>query len=205
MAQQVTSVEKIDGRRARGLRTREAIVTALIELIAAGDIAPTAQRIAERASVSVRSVYQHFTDVEGLYADAATRIFEWARSNAKDVDPDWPQQRRIDEFAANRTTTLEMLGPFSRASRLLEPTSTVMRESRLAMQRWAAERVATVFAQELERLDEPARSYLLATLDTMSSAAAWDHLRASGHTLRSGRLVVRAGLAALLASVPVKS
>ena len=62
---------KVDGRRARGIRTRDAIVSALIDLIAGGDIAPTAQRIADRAGVSVRSVYQHFTDVEGLYADAS--------------------------------------------------------------------------------------------------------------------------------------
>ena len=69
------TMDKVDGRRARGLRTRDAIVSALLELIAEGDIAPTAQRIADRARVSVRSVYQHFVDVEGLYAHGAEKMF----------------------------------------------------------------------------------------------------------------------------------
>ena len=57
-----------DGRTLRSLRTREAIVDATIGLLEDGDLRPTAPRVAERASVSVRSVFQHFDDLETLHA-----------------------------------------------------------------------------------------------------------------------------------------
>lgn len=195
----MTEGEKVDGRRARGIRTRDAIVSALMDLIAGGDIAPTAQRIADRAGVSVRSVYQHFTDVEGLYADASARTFEWVKSATKEVDPRWPLKRRIDEYTAIRATTLETMTPFSRAARLIEPTSSAIRQSRLEMQRWGRDRIARIFASELDKLEGSERSSLLAALDTMSSAEAWEHLRTSGHGVKSARQIVRTGLVALLA------
>ncbi|HUA96675.1 MAG TPA: TetR/AcrR family transcriptional regulator [Acidimicrobiales bacterium] len=195
----MTEGEKVDGRRARGIRTRDAIVSALMDLIAGGDIAPTAQRIADRAGVSVRSVYQHFTDVEGLYADASARTFDWVKSATKEVDPRWPLERRIDEYTAIRATTLETMTPFSRAARLIEPTSSAIRKSRLEMQRWGRDRIARIFASELEKLEGSERSSLLAALDTMSSAEAWEHLRTSGHGVKSARQIVRTGMVALLA------
>lgn len=193
---------KLDGRRARGARTRDTIVSALMELIAEGDVAPTAQRIADRAGVSVRSVYQHFTDVEGLYADASARAFEWIRAASPEVDPTWPLQRRIDEFALNRSKTLEELSPFSRAARLIEPTSEVVRNSRLAMVRWGRDRIAEVFAPEIYRVSGADRSTLLAAVDSVTSADAWEHLRSCGHSVASARRVLRFSLIALLASVP---
>lgn len=192
---------KVDGRRARGIRTRDAIVTALMDLIAGGDIAPTAQRIADRAGVSVRSVYQHFTDVEGLYADASSRTFDWVLSVSKEIDPAWPLKRRVEEFAVTRASTLEMLTPFSRAARLIEPNSAAIRQNRLVMQRWGRDRIAHIFAAELGQLEGQARSSLLAAMDTMSSAEGWEHLRTSGHSVKSARQIMRTGIAALLASI----
>jgi TetR/AcrR family transcriptional regulator of autoinduction and epiphytic fitness len=197
----MTEGEKVDGRRARGIRTRDAIVSAFMDLIAGGDIAPTAQRIADGAGVSVRSVYQHFTDVEGLYADASARTFSRVKAATREVDSRWPLKRRVEEYTANRTTALEMMTPFSRASRLIEPTSTAVRKSRLEMQRWGRDRVAATFATELDKLRGSQRARLLAALDTMSSAEAWEHLRTSGHSVTSARQVVRTGLLALLDSV----
>jgi AcrR family transcriptional regulator len=190
---------KVDGRRARGARTREAIVSALMELISEGDVAPTAQRIAGRAGVSVRSVYQHFADVEGLYADASARTLEWLRTSSAQIDPGLPLERRIDTYAANRASTLETLSPFIRASRLVEPTSAVMRENRAVMRRWERGRISAVFAPELERGTPASRSSLLSAIDTLTSAEAWEHLRTSGHSARTARQVLRRGVAALLA------
>ena len=64
----------IDGRTARSQRTRSAIVAACIELVEEGDLRPTAPRVAERAGVSVRSVFQHFDDLEGLFAAVGDRV-----------------------------------------------------------------------------------------------------------------------------------
>jgi len=173
-----------------------------MELIGEGDIAPTAQQIADRAGVSVRSVYQHFADVEGLYADASSRTLGWLQTSSAEIDPGLPLPRRIDTYALNRATTLETLAPFIRASRLMEPTSAVMRENRAAMHRWERSRISGAFAPELERINAGARSSLLSAIDALCSAEAWEHLRLSGHSARSARLVLRSGVTALLAGTP---
>ena len=73
-AGQETQTASVDGRTARALRTREAIVDACISLVDEGVLKPTAPRIAERAGVSVRSVFQHFDDLESLFAMVAERV-----------------------------------------------------------------------------------------------------------------------------------
>jgi TetR/AcrR family transcriptional regulator, regulator of autoinduction and epiphytic fitness len=191
-------IDKIDGRRARGLRTRDAIISALLDLVAGGDVAPTAQRIADRAGVSVRSVYQHFADVEGLYADAAERTYEWVRETAKDVDTSLPLARRVDAFVESRAGTLEALLPFHRAVRLMEPTSDRVRSYRLVMEKWEKDRVGKVFAPELRVLDSSQRSAVLAGIDVLASADSWDHLRRNGQSARAARQVLRSGILCLL-------
>jgi len=64
----VQTAQPIDGRSARALRTREAIVDACVSLIEDGELRPTAPRVAERAGVSVRSVFQHFADLPALHS-----------------------------------------------------------------------------------------------------------------------------------------
>lgn len=192
-------IDKIDGRRARGLRTRDAIISALLDLVASGDVAPTAQRIADRAGVSVRSVYQHFADVEGLYADAAERTYEWVRETAKDVDTSLPVTRRVDAFVDDRSGTLESLLPFHRAVRLMEPNSDRVRAFRMAMEKWEKDRVGKVFAPELRAMDSSQRSAVLAGIDVLASADSWDHLRRNGQSARAARHVLRSGILCLLA------
>lgn len=194
------TMEKVDGRRARGLRTRDAIVSALLELVSEGDIAPTAQRIADRARVSVRSVYQHFVDVEGLYAHGTEKMYEWVRTNCPEIDERLPLDRRLDQFIANRASVLESLMPFHRAIRLMEPSCETVRQHRAAMDRWHKERVAKVFAPELRAVDGPSRHALHCALDSLSSTECWEHLRNSGQSPRGARQVVRAGMHGLLTS-----
>ena len=63
--------EPADGRAARSHRSRRAIVNAMRELHAEGDHRPTAPRVAERAGVSLRTVWQQFADMETLLVAAA--------------------------------------------------------------------------------------------------------------------------------------
>ena len=65
-----------DGRVRRGERSRGAIVEALHALIGAGDLAPTAQQVAERAGVGLRSVFRHFRDMESLFAEVDALVTE---------------------------------------------------------------------------------------------------------------------------------
>ncbi len=56
-----------DGRRQRSERSQAAIVRACVELMEEGVLAPTAQEIAERAGVGIRSFFRHFVDMDSLF------------------------------------------------------------------------------------------------------------------------------------------
>lgn len=59
--------EVTDGRRLRSERSRQAIIDAAIALVAEDNLVPTAQQIAERAGVGIRSFFRHFSDMESLF------------------------------------------------------------------------------------------------------------------------------------------
>jgi TetR/AcrR family transcriptional regulator of autoinduction and epiphytic fitness len=196
----VIEATKVDGRRARGLKTRDAIVTALMDLVGAGDIAPTAQRIADRAGVSVRSVYQHFTDVEGLFSQASAQLYAWVSQRTVDIEVSLPLQDRVAAFVAGRSEMLEALTPFSRAASALEPSSESLRQGRLALLKDGRDQLAQVFAPELDRFNAPTRDDVLAALDMLTGWPAWDQLRSTGATMAAAQRAMAEGLLAILKS-----
>jgi AcrR family transcriptional regulator len=196
----VGEVEAIDGRAARANRTRRAVVDALLGLIEEGDLRPTAPRIAERAGVSLRSIFQHFNDLEALFAAAAARQLEQLSALVAPVSTDAPLTHRLDAFVAQRARVLEALTPVSRASRLQEPGSAALRSTRQRLLRRGRAEVAAVFAAELRRRPGADRVELLDALDAASSWQTWEALRAHQRlSTARARRVMRRTLAALLA------
>ena len=60
-------LEKTDGRRRRSEASRERIVDAMLELVGEGVVTPSADAVAERAGVGLRTVFRHFENMENLY------------------------------------------------------------------------------------------------------------------------------------------
>lgn len=63
-----------DGRRLRSGRSRAQIVSAVIELVRSGDMAPAAARVAEVAGVSLRTVFRHFEEMDGLFREMSEAV-----------------------------------------------------------------------------------------------------------------------------------
>jgi AcrR family transcriptional regulator len=188
-----------DGRTARSERTRAAVVEALLGLIDEGDLRPTAARIAERAGVSLRSVFQHFEDLELLYANAADRQLQRVIALTKLVSREGPLAGRIATFTEQRARLLEAISPVRRSALLSEPFSPAIAK-RL---RWARRRgrleVERVFRIELERRPAAERRELTEALTAASSWSAWEALRAhQGLTPAQARKVMARTLRALL-------
>ena len=167
----------IDGRTARALRTREAIVDASIALVDEGDLRPTAPRIAGRAKVSVRSVFQHFDDLEGLYAAVGDRLVERLSHVVMTVDESLPLEERIGEVVGQRVILLEAITPVRRAATVHAPFSAEVSKRLQAGHDFMRGEVERVFDVELRGRSADDRAQLLDALDTALSWASWDNLR----------------------------
>lgn len=166
---------KPDGRTERSRRTRDAVVDALLSLHDDGDLTPTAQRVAARAGVALRTVYGHFNDMETLYAEAGERELRRLYAVADVVPDDLPLEARIEAFCRSRARVLEYLMPVMRATRLREPFSPQLLRNRHRYIASADAEVARVFAAELRR--HPDAPALLDALYLATGGPAWDALR----------------------------
>ena len=61
------TTDKPDGRRLRSDRSRQLIVESMLHLVNEGNLQPTAQQVADHASVGIRSVFRHFEDMESIF------------------------------------------------------------------------------------------------------------------------------------------
>lgn len=153
------------------------MVRALLDLIAAGDLRPTARRIAERAGISLRSVYVHFDDLEDLFLAAAHEQTLLVADLAHRVPPTGPLSERVAAYVKQRCAVLEAVAPVQRAAGLQEPFSPTLSRLLDFARRMAREDLSRVFEPELAPLDPLLRRRRLATLDAIASSSTWRALR----------------------------
>jgi TetR/AcrR family transcriptional regulator, regulator of autoinduction and epiphytic fitness len=165
-----------DGRTARSARTREAVVTAVLELVRAGDVRPTAKEIAARAGISLRSVYVHFDDLDDLFAAAGARQAEEVAHLLYAVDPDLALDDRIEAVVQQRAAIWEVLAPVRRAAMVWSSSSKTLQEGSERMTNRAVRDLGRVFGPELDRWSDR-RSVALEALHVAASSGAWEVLR----------------------------
>lgn len=188
-----------DGRAERSERTRDAVVNAMLDLIEGGDLRPTAPRIAERAGVSLRTVFHHFADLEALFAVAAQRQMQRHLSDAAFVPRDAPLAARIDALIASRTASLEAISPVRRAALLSEPFSRVIAKHLAWIRARGRTEVERVFAPELAARKAGDRRELIEAITTVTSWSTWEALRAhQGLAPPQARRVMKRMIVALL-------
>lgn len=190
--------EPTDGRTLRSLRTREAIVDATIALLEKGDLRPTAPRVAEQAGVSVRSVFQHFADLESLHASVAERLVERVAMILVPIPAELPLAERLDRMVHQRCLLLEVVTPIRRAADVHGPFSDEITARLRDGQAFLRAELEQVFAPELEGLGDE-RADVLDALDAALGWGTWEGLRASnGRDQPSAERVVRRLVAAVL-------
>lgn len=165
----------IDGRTARAVRTRDSLVDATIALVEEGDLRPTAPRIAERAGVSVRSVFQHFDDLETLFSAVGSRVVERLSKLIRPIDPAAPLARRVEEFVRQRCDVHEAVTPINRAAILQAPNSVTINRQFRDGHSFMTAHLAEVFAAELDA-SGPQRQDLLDALLMVCSWSTWNLL-----------------------------
>jgi TetR/AcrR family transcriptional regulator of autoinduction and epiphytic fitness len=189
----------LDGRLARGARTRHAVVDALLDLLGEGDLRPTAARIAERAGVSLRIVFHHFDDLEAIYSELADRQAERVKPLTTPIVVALPLARRIDQFVAQRGRLLETLSPVRRAAILMEPFRPALARRLKHARDLTRSATIAAFAPELSKLAADQKRATIAALDVVTSWVAWEQLRRhQGLSETEARGVMATAIRALL-------
>jgi TetR/AcrR family transcriptional regulator, regulator of autoinduction and epiphytic fitness len=192
--------EPADGRAARSHRSRRAIVDAMRALHAEGELRPTAPRVAERAGVSLRTVWQQFADMEALLVEANRRDNEILQTLMKQIDPDQPLAARVALFTSQRARILEQMTPSWRAARLQAPFSEELKRNKAQTLAMAKAELETVFAPELTKLAGKKGQELGEGLHAVSIWSFWESLRTElGLSPEQAENLVRATVTALLA------
>jgi TetR/AcrR family transcriptional regulator, regulator of autoinduction and epiphytic fitness len=167
----------LDGRAARSAKTRDAIADALLDLLAEGELRPTARAIAERAAVSVRSVYVHFDDLEDLFCIAAKRHYTRIAPMLTPIAVTGSPAERAHALVRQRIRLYANTGAVSRATRLHAESSPtlarILRDAR-TLSRANLERV---FGAELPGSSDPRRANTIAVLDVLTGPDTWETLR----------------------------
>jgi AcrR family transcriptional regulator len=154
-------VTTVDGRVARGERNREAIADALLACYEDGILRPSIPEVAARAGVSVRSVHNHFVDVEALRADVARRQWERYAPLAQPV--------ARDELVTRRAELYEAITPVRRAALLWVHDSPAIARNFGRFER--------ILRAQLEYAFPEAAPSVLDALELVTSWDAWNHLR----------------------------
>lgn len=161
-----------DGRRRRGEDSRARIVQAMLDLVREGHVAPSAELVAARAEVGLRTVFRHFKDMESLYREMSSviegELLALAETPFKAVG--W--RERVLELVERRGWAYERIAPFKRASEIHRHQSET-----LALDN--AKLVAG--AREILRRELPANlaanQDIFEAIDLLLSFDAWRRLR----------------------------
>jgi len=191
---------KADGRTARAERTRRAIVDAHLALLNEGELRPTGERIAERAGVSLRTLWSNFKDMEALFAASGEELYERQRPYHRPIDPSLPLHRRIQEFCRQRVEVLELIAPVARAAQIREPCSPALRRSHRRELDRVRREITELFAPELDAAGDSGEQ-LLHALVMSCTFAAWSMLRdLEGLDTKAAHRVMRHTMTALLST-----
>lgn len=194
-----TAAHGQDGRLARSARTRRSIVDALRALHHEGDLRPTAPRVAERAGVSLRTVWQHFNDLEALLVAAGQRDYEIAIGYVTPIDVSAPLPSRLRQLVQQRGRMYEELAPVWRAARLQEPFSPAIRRNRDRLLEAARDQLERVVGGELAAVAEESRRSMFAALQVATTWSTWESLRGElGFTVEEAEQAVLVLLSNLL-------
>lgn len=170
---------RADGRTLRTVRTRAAL-------------------LADRAGVSLRSLFGHFPTVDALHLAACA---DWVGRLAQPAPRcDGPLEARIAVFVSDCADRHEAALPLWRTIDAARARSEGFRALDAEIRGAARRRLAAAFAAELAAVPRAMRTPLTDAIEVLCDRPAWDRLRAGlGRTPAQARSVLRAGLARLLA------
>ena len=181
-----------DGRTLRRLNSYDRAVDALLDLIESGVPSPTAQQIAEKSGISVRTVFRLTEDIESLHAAAIERQIQRTAHLYVKIPASGSLGARIRALVDNRASVFEAIAPTRRVAERLAESSPQITEGLAFQHQILQMQVAELFDRELSRISRVRRPDALNAIDVAAGWETWDQLRRiQGLSITSSGRVVR--------------
>ena len=169
-----------DGRRARRERNRTAVIDAMFALLAEGHFPPSVDEVAERAGVSVSSVFRYFDSLDDLQQETIERYFErFAHLFVLPELEDGGLDDRIEALADARLDLWESIAPIGRMARARAGDQPRIAASLLDTRRFLCQQLRGHFAPDLRGRTAGDAEERVALVDTLTAFEAWDLLHAT--------------------------
>jgi AcrR family transcriptional regulator len=161
-----------DGRKLRSEDSKRKIVSAMLQLVREGSIAPTAEEVAKRAQVGLRTVFRRFKDMESLYAEMAVAINDRVESIIDEPAPGSSWRENLTRLVDRRLRVYEVIMPYRVAAEALKFQSTVLLSKHMDIVREERQRLTDLLPDQLleDRL-------LIEGLEAALSFDMWNQLR----------------------------
>jgi AcrR family transcriptional regulator len=164
--------KKPDGRLLRTERSRQLIIDAMQALVREGVLVPTAQTVAERAGVGIRTVFRHFADMEALFATMDVQLRENYEGLYLGGDRAGSLAERIMHAIERRAAAYEKLSSLMLSTRAQMWRSPVLQKNYARNQRGLRKDLAD-WLPEIADLSAVRKE----AVDAAASFETWDRLR----------------------------
>lgn len=166
------TADEADGRKHRSQKSQARIVNAMLELVAQGNLEPSADQIADIAKVGRRSVFRHFKDMDTLYREMTNSIAMTMGSIV--LQPfqaaDWAG--RVLELVDRRAVGFEKMKPFLLAGQVHRHRSPYLKASHAQFVQMLRQILLGLLPKEIAR-----NADLVDALDMLLSFETWSRLR----------------------------
>lgn len=185
---------RVDGRRERSADSRRRILSAMVDLIELGQPSPTAEAIAIRAGVSLRTVFRHFDEMENLNLELANLVFaRMAPFVERPLETrQWPAV--LTEVVSRRVEAFEAIAPFKTAMDIYRHRSPALAAQHRRMTRISRDLLVAILPPALAENHQ-----ILESFDLILSIESWQRLRdQQGLAAVEAEAVLQAMVASLL-------
>jgi len=161
-----------DGRKARGQASRRKLVAAMIALVKEGKVAPTAEQVATRAEVGLRTVFRHFDVKERASREISTEVMQLITPQINQPFKGESWRERLDEVIERRSKMFEAILPFRIATETLRHTSPTLQQNQALLVQLQDTLLRRILPEALQQ--DPV---LFAALNLVLGAGTWQQLR----------------------------
>jgi AcrR family transcriptional regulator len=154
------------------------VTEAMIDLVLEGHSPPSAEQVAERAGVSVASLFRYFETLDDLRLETTNRYFDrYAHLFEIDGIGEGTLDERIDRFVSTRVRLHETTEPMARLARMRAAEHADLADTLHRVRATRTDQVRHHFDAELSRMTPAERDDVAVTISTLTSFEAWDQLR----------------------------